>query len=161
MDSIAATIVEEVNTSSLEALVGYNAKRVSYAVMHALTGRIHNFGLQSPIDYSVLNLIAHNPGITSRQLCNALAISPPNLVGIVKNFENRQILERRLHPSDKRAQGLYLTAHGLALQSQAEAVVAKVDLAVTGELDASERAQLNALLRKINASGNPKNSCWG
>jgi DNA-binding MarR family transcriptional regulator len=151
-DPSQAMIVGDVNTSSLDRLIGYNSKRVSFAVMNAVTSKIQAFGLQSPIDYSVLNIIGHNPGITSRQLCNALAIYPPNVVGIVKGFEERNLLERRIHPSDRRAQGLYLTDDGMVLHSRAEAVVVEVDIAVTHTLSRPERDQLNALLRKIYAS---------
>ena len=40
------------------------------------------YGLR-PVDFSVLSLITHNPGITSRQLCATLGILPPNLVKLV------------------------------------------------------------------------------
>ena len=158
-DSNAAMKIEDVNTSSLERLVGYNSKRVSFAVMNALTSKLGTFGLHSPVDYSVLNLVGHNPGITSRQLCHVLGIYPPNLVGIVKAQEMRGLMEKRLHLSDRRAQGLYLTAQGWALHSSAEAVVTEVDIGVTQGLSAPERAQLNSLLRKVYASTHIKNPC--
>jgi hypothetical protein len=34
------------------------------------------YGLR-PVDFSVLSLITHNPGITSRQLCTTLASCRP------------------------------------------------------------------------------------
>lgn len=36
-----------------------------------------------PVNFSVLSLITHNPGITSRQLCSALSLLPPNLVDMI------------------------------------------------------------------------------
>lgn len=141
--------METLDTSSLEMFIGYNAKRVSFVVMNTLVNRLHEFGLQGPIDYSVLNLIGHNAGITSRQLCSALCIYPPNLVGIVRGLEDRNLLEKRQHPTDRRAQGLYLTQLGFAVQADAEQVVAEVDVEVASALTASERHLLNKLLRKI------------
>lgn len=160
IESVTATFVEDVNTASLESFVGYNSKRVTFVIMNDLRSKLQNIGLQRPIDYSVLDLVGHNPGITSRQLCQALNISPPNLVGIARSFEDSGLIDKRVQPFDRRAQGLYLTKHGLALLSSAEAVVSEVDIAATHALNTSERAQLNALLLKIYTSNNPIKPCW-
>lgn len=62
----------------LETLTGYNARRVALKAIGLFSSRMIDFGL-SPVDFSVLSLIGHNPGVTSRQLCRALNILPPIL----------------------------------------------------------------------------------
>jgi hypothetical protein len=52
------------------------------AVIEVFLQRMAPCGLR-PVDFSVLSLITHNPGITSRQLCTTLGILPPNIVGMV------------------------------------------------------------------------------
>ena len=158
MDSTENRFVAEVNSSCLERLVGYNSKRVSFVVMNAVTSKIQKFGLQNPVDYSVLALISQNPGITSRQLCHVLAIYPANMVSVVKGFEEKGLLERRVLPSDGRAYGLYLTMKGFDLYSNAEACVTEVDVEVTSALSEIERMHLNVLLRKIYYSETPPSS---
>ena len=101
--------VEEVDTAYLETLLGYNARRAALAVIEVFLERMAVYELQ-PVDFSVLSLIAHNPGITSRQLCTTLGILPPNLVGIVNGLANRELVTRQPHPRDGRAMGLHLTA---------------------------------------------------
>lgn len=64
------------------------------------------------VEFSVLSLVGSNPGITSRQLCQQLAVLPPNMVGMIDVLGKRGFLERRPHPRDGRATGLYLTAAG-------------------------------------------------
>ena len=91
-----------IDTSYLESLLGYNARRAALAVIGVFLQRMAPFGLR-PVDFSVLTLIAHNPGITSRQLCAALDILPPNLVGMIKSLDKRGLIERRPHPTDRRA----------------------------------------------------------
>jgi DNA-binding MarR family transcriptional regulator len=97
-----AATVEKVDTSYLETLMGYNARRAALRVIDLFSRRMAVFELR-PVDFSVLSLIGHNPGITSRQLCSALNILPPNLVGKISSMEKRDLLARKPHPQDRRA----------------------------------------------------------
>ncbi|MFW9621645.1 MAG: hypothetical protein ACMV16_05780, partial [Macromonas sp.] len=58
----APEAVEHVNTASLEKLIGYNARRAALTVIGQLVQQLEPYGLQGPIDYSVLDLVAYNPG---------------------------------------------------------------------------------------------------
>ena len=136
----------------LENLVGYNARRAALAVIAVFLREMAPFGLRV-VDFSVITLIAHNPGITSRQLCAALDILPPNLVGMVRQMEQHGWIERRQHPSDRRAQGLFLTPEGQSFQAQAEARVASLESPEITHLTASERETLLRLLRKVYRPG--------
>jgi DNA-binding MarR family transcriptional regulator len=142
------TVVENVDTSFLETLVGYNARRAALSVIAVFLDRMTPFGLRV-VDFSVLTLIAHNPGITSRQLCAALDILPPNLVGMIKGMEKQGWVEKREHPTDRRAQGLHLTAVGQQLQAEAQNVVASLEDEAITHLNPQERATLLRLLRKV------------
>ena len=101
------------------------------------------------VEFSVLSLLAHNPGLTSRHVCATLSIMPPNLVGLVASLEKRGLLERRPHPSDGRAMGLHLTPAGLALAQETEQAVAQLEMDATAKLSASERKTLIRLLQKV------------
>ena len=87
----AAPAVDQVDTSYLETLIGYNARRAALAVIGLFLQRMAVYGLK-PVDFSVLSLITHNPGITSRQLCTALNILPPNLVGMINALARRGLI---------------------------------------------------------------------
>ncbi len=136
------------DTRFLESLIGYNARRAALALIGHVLQRLEPFGLRV-VDFSVLTLIAHNPGITSRQVCAALDILPPNLVGLVRGLEQRGWVERRDHPTDRRAQALYVTPVGATVQAQAQALVGAVERSDVTHLDDDERATLIRLLRKI------------
>ena len=140
--------VGTVDTSFLESLVGYNTRRAALAVISVFMQRMEPYGLRV-VDFSVLTLIAHNPGITSRQLCAALAILPPNLVGMIKDLEKRGLVQKRPHPVDRRAQGLHLTEAGATLQAETQSVVASLENEAVTHLTDSERGTLLTLLRKI------------
>ena len=144
----AAANAGELDTAYLETLLGYNARRAALAVIAVFLQRMEPFGLR-PVDFSVLTLIAHNPGITSRQICTALDILPPNLVGMIKSLDKRGLIERRAHPTDRRAQGLHVSAAGKRLQREAQATATQLEQDVSQALTADELQTLNHLLRKV------------
>lgn len=137
-----------IDASYLEDLLGYNARRAALAVIGVFLQRMAPFDLR-PVDFSVLTLIAHNPGITSRQLCTALDILPPNLVGLIKSLDKRGLIERHPHPTDRRAQGLHLSPAGKKLQKSAQNTVTALEKEAAGRLSAAELNTLKSLLRKV------------
>jgi DNA-binding MarR family transcriptional regulator len=140
--------VEEVDTSFLETLLGYNARRAALAVIDVFLERMAPYQLR-PVDFSVLSLVAHNPGITSRQLCATLGILPPNLVGMVGALEKRELIRRHPHPRDGRAMGLHLTAAGQKLMRDAEKTAAALEADVAARLSPAELRTLIGLLKKV------------
>ena len=148
MPAKATTSVEEIDTSYLEGLIGYNARRAALAVIEIFLERMKVYKLR-PVDFSVLSLVTHNPGITSRQLCTTLGILPPNLVGMVNALEKRSLVERRPHPRDGRAVGLHLTPAGQKLMRDAEKTAAELEAQAASRLTATETRTLIRLLKKI------------
>ena len=140
--------IEKVDTSYLEGLVGYNARRAALAVIEVFLQRMAIYDLR-PVDFSVLSLIAHNPGITSRQLCSSLGILPPNLVGMINALEKRELIARQPHPRDGRAMGLHLTEGGATLMCDAERTAAQLEAEVAARLTATESRTLIRLLKKV------------
>ena len=144
----AVPSVDSVNTEYLETLLGYNARRAALSIIGVFLQRMAVHDLR-PVDFSVASLIVHNPGITSRQLCTALNILPPNLVGLVNALEKRGLITRRPHPNDGRATGLHATAQGEALMAIAEQDAAELETSATSRLSAAERKTLIRLLQKV------------
>lgn len=143
---------EQLDTRVLEGLIGYNAKRAALAIGTTFFERMAPYGLKQA-DFSVLALLAHNPGATSRQLCTTLDILPPNFVSLIGALDRRGLIERRPHPRDGRAVGLYLTPAGQALAAETEKVVVDMENEIAGRLTARERAALQRLLQKFYLGG--------
>jgi DNA-binding MarR family transcriptional regulator len=138
----------KVDTSYLEQLLGYNARRAALVIIERFVQEMAPFDLR-PVDFSVLSVIMHNPGVTSRQLCSTLSILPPNLVGLIKALEKRGLIERRPHPRDGRALGLHATDAGQELMQEAEHIALDLEQQSAHRLSAAEQAQLIELLKKI------------
>jgi DNA-binding MarR family transcriptional regulator len=150
--AVPTPAVEEVDTRFLETLLGYNARRAALAVIDVFLVRMAPFELK-PVDFSVLSLVAHNPGITSRQLCTTLGILPPNLVGMVNALEKRELILRKPHPRDGRAMGLHLTPPGQKLMRDAERTAAALEADVAARLTPAEQRTLITLLKKVYKTG--------
>ena len=142
------TAIDQVDTSYLQSLLGYNARRAALTIIEGFLERMAEFGLR-PVDFSVMSVIHHNPGVTSRQLCTALNLLPPNLVGLIQSLEARGLIHRLPHPTDGRAMGLHPTAEGLALMQQAEQAATDLEIERSARLTAAQRKTLLDLLQKI------------
>jgi DNA-binding MarR family transcriptional regulator len=140
--------VEKIDTSYLETLLGYNARRAALVIIELFLKRMAVYDLR-PVDFSVLSLIAHNPGISSRQLCSELNILPPNLVGMINTLEKRELILRKQHPSDGRVIGLHLSEVGSKLMLDAEQTAKELENDAASKLTATERKTLMRLLQKI------------
>jgi DNA-binding MarR family transcriptional regulator len=140
--------VEKVDTAYLQSLMGYNARRAALSIIELFLERLAPYGLK-PVDFSVLSTILHNPGVTSRQLCSALNLLPPNLVGLIQTLEARGLIERKPHPHDGRAMGLHTTPKGQELMEQAEQTATELEIEKTAKLTPAQRKTLLTLLQKI------------
>lgn len=139
---------EQIDTRYLQTLMGYNARRAALSIIELFLERLAPYGLK-PVDFSVMSTIQHNPGVTSRQLCSALNLLPPNLVGLIQSLESRGLIERKPHPHDGRAVGLHATSKGQALMVQAEQTASELELEKTAKLTPAQRQTLVTLLQKI------------
>ncbi len=144
-------VVDQIDTSVLEQLLGYNARRASLAVIGQFLEDMAEFNLR-PVEFSVLTLIASNPGITARQLCQQLALLPPNLVGLLNTLVNRDLIRREPHATDRRATALHLAPGADKLVKKAQSRALQSDEKVLGHLTPAERQTLIDLLKKVYAA---------
>ncbi len=144
----SVSAVDAVDTRYLQTLLGYNARRAALSIISVFLERLAVYGLK-PVDFSVMSVIHHNPGVTSRQLCASLNILPPNLVGLIQSLESRGLIERKPHPTDGRAVGLHPTEKGVSLMQQAEVTAYELEIDASSKLTAHQRQTLVQLLQKI------------
>ena len=70
-------------------------------------------------------------------------------LGLIAALERRKLIERRPHPTDRRAVGVHLTPAGAELTAQAERTAAQLEMDATYRLTDAERKTLIQLLQKI------------
>ncbi|MEY4439124.1 MAG: Multidrug resistance operon repressor [Pseudomonadota bacterium] len=145
---LSNTAHETGGTEYLETLLGYNASRAAHTLVSYFLRGVGSFDLRT-VDFSVLSVIGHRPGVTSRQLCQQLNVLPPNMVVLLRELDKRGLIERQPHPTDRRAVGLLLSKEGKLLMKKAEKAASNADLKGSAHLSPAERKTLTRLLQKI------------
>lgn len=102
-----------------------------------------------PRHFGMLRVLRENDGQTQQQLCDSLGIHRNVMVGLVDELEKRGLVERRRHPSDRRAHAVYLLPAARELLARAQTVADGLEEELLATFDAGERATLLDLLQRI------------
>ena len=130
--------------SAVGFLLSWNGQRTA----HLFTEALAPLELRPP-HFGVLTLIGAEPGSTQQELVDRAMIDPSSMVGVIDELEERGLAERRRHPSDRRKHAVYLTDAGRKRLGEARKAAMQTAQEVLAPLDAAERKELLALLRKL------------
>ncbi|PSJ25291.1 MarR family transcriptional regulator [Streptosporangium nondiastaticum] len=89
--------------------------------------------------------------MTMRELADRMACEPSNATFVIDKLEGRGLLERRPHPTDRRAKQLVLTGEGAALRERLMETLAR-ESPLAG-LTQEEQDALHGLLDKALSHG--------
>lgn len=102
-----------------------------------------------PGHYKALEELDHSVGATQQDIADRLGVHRGVMVGLIDDLEGLKLVERRRHPTDRRANALHLTAVGRKQLGRARRVAQRLDAQMLTALDPDERERLRALLRRI------------
>lgn len=88
-------------------------------------------------------------GITQQELAEHLLVTKGNVTGLINRLSDRGLVERRNHPSDRRANTVFLTSKGRAVAKQALEVQRHVIDDTMGALSQADREQLRGLISRV------------
>ncbi|HTJ72094.1 MAG TPA: MarR family transcriptional regulator [Actinospica sp.] len=134
--------------TELPPSVAFLLSRLGYEVSRELGEALAEFGMEQR-EFGLLRLLADQEGHSQRALGAMLRIPPNRMVALVDGLEKKGYVARRTHPEDRRAYALALTEAGNAALGRAFQAAFGVEAHTCAALDAAEREQLLALLRKI------------
>ncbi len=144
----AAAAAAPLDLGALPGLVGYALRRAQLAVFQDFVDTMATVDVR-PGQFSVLLLIAINPGVSQTEISEALGIKPTNLAVLLNGLQARGLTERRRGAADKRAHALHLTAAGKTLMRKLDELVQQHEARVTANLGADGKARLLKLLEKF------------
>jgi DNA-binding MarR family transcriptional regulator len=124
--------------------------KVGYAASRSFAACLEPLGLEAR-HFAVLNFIALDEGQSQQTLADALDIPASRMVAIVDELEHRGFIERRPHPTDRRARALYLTPAGETHLHEAREVVQANESDFCQQLDPGTREHLIAVLTPLAA----------
>lgn len=141
--------VEALDEGGLQGLLGYRLARATAVARRAFDDEVRGpLGLR-PVAFSLLALVAANPGASARQLGAALALSPPSITQWLDQLEARALVRRERSATDGRAQAVHATREGGALVRKALARIRAAELQALDMLSDAERAMLLELLARV------------
>lgn len=133
---------------ALAPLVGYHLRRASSAFSADFCAAMEGTGLRQ-VPLAVLAVVEANPGINQGAAGRMLGIKRANMVALINDLVDKQLVERVVDPSDRRAFALTVTAAGASMLADAVARIEAHERRMLVDLSAAERALLLDLLGRI------------
>lgn len=137
-----------VRTAPLRDLIGYALRRAQGAVYADLNDSLSELDLR-PVQYTLLLMVAENPGASQSGVCEALGIQKANCVPTMSELERRGFIIRKKSTSDARSYELHVTAKGKRILQRAGEVQASHERKLIERIGINGRDQLLELLGKL------------
>ena len=142
---------QKLDFAELHDHIGYFLRRLQVAVFSNFIRTLAPLDVR-PAQYSVLVLIAANPGRSQAVIGKALNIERARLARMLHELERRQWIERRLSSADGRSHCLFMTAAGKDAMVRIEALAAQHERQMVKFIGSDLRQLLLDRLRKFGKS---------
>lgn len=129
----------------------YLANLLAKAASRALHARADGAGF-APGQFPVLLELWNGDGLTQRELLDRLDIEQATMANTLSRMERDGLISRRRHPKDRRAQLVFLTSKGKALQETALAAASETEEALFQGFRRFERELLLEYMRMVLAN---------
>lgn len=110
--------------------------------------RIAAIDLQPPL-FRILNVVDAAEGLSQHAIGEAIQVPPSRMVALVDELEQRGLVQRHPHPSDRRIRALHLTPAGRKVLASGRKIAAEHEADLTRGLSAADRKRLVSLLQEI------------
>lgn len=127
---------------------GFLISRIGIVARKRFTERLDSMGMNLRM-WGVLNVLDVEGEITQHALCRSVGIDPSSMVSTIDELEERGLVERRRHPTDRRAHALHLTKEGRHALAHGRELARSAQDELLAPLDGPEREQLHELLLRI------------
>ncbi len=126
--------------------------RGAYLTMHRrFNAHFQSHGITAD-QFVLLSLLGEHGGCTQRQLTTICASDANTIAAMVQRLENKGLVVRQAHPSDRRAFVLQLTATGRALRALCDVYARTLHTQLEACVPAEDRAAFERILVEIRRS---------
>jgi DNA-binding MarR family transcriptional regulator len=139
---------DTMDIAQLNDRVGYFLRRLQVAIFKDFIRTLAPVDVR-PAQYSVLVLIAANPGRSQAAIGKALNIERARLARMLHELERRQWIERRVSSGDGRSHSLFMTAAGKEVMARIESLAAQHERQMVKFIGRDLRQSLLERLRKF------------
>lgn len=152
---VAAAAPDDLVIAEFAGQLFFRLWRVSHArTAEALT----TVGL-TPALFALLNVLGAREGAIQQELSADMGIDPSAMVKLIDELESAGLAERRRRPGDRRAWEVAITTQGRQRLTRGRELAKQVEDEVLGGLSATDRRQLQTLMRRALAAA-PAQPPW-
>ncbi|WP_327133422.1 MarR family transcriptional regulator [Streptomyces sp. NBC_01343] len=125
--------------------IGSHVKRAEQALLAAKNAALKPAAVTVP-QYAALLWLSEKPGISAAALARLCGVTPPTMNTVLKNLQERGLIERTPHEWHRNVLETRLTEEGRAAMELADAGAVRVERALAAAFSVQEREQLISLL---------------
>lgn len=126
----------------------YLASQLAKGFARSLQQRAAGLGF-SPGQFPILLELWAEDGLTQKQLLERVDIEQATMANTLARMARDGLIERKPHPSDKRAQLIFLTPSARAMEDEAVKIAREADLALFDGFRAFERELMLEYIRRL------------
>lgn len=139
---------------------GFLLARMGHVAAKQFAGRLDELGLTTRM-WGALNVLDAEGALTQQALGKCTGIDPSSMVATVDDLESAGLVERRRHPSDRRAHAIHITEQGRETLIRGRHLAGRAQEDLLAPLDPEERKQLHELLLRLVIATKPKDVVVG
>lgn len=137
----------------IQRLPGFLLRRCNQSFMAIFLHETAGLDL-TPAQFGALASIAAEPGMDQTRLTDRLALDRSSVTKSIERLEGRGLIRREIHPADKRARLLFVSAEGEALLDATAAAVARAQAAIIEPLGPERGALFLDMLGEVATAHN-------
>jgi DNA-binding MarR family transcriptional regulator len=134
---------------------GFLLARMGHVAAKQFADRIAQLGLTTRM-WGALSVLDAEGETTQQFLGKCTGIDPSSMVATIDDLEARRLVERRPHPSDRRAHAVHLTDEGRKVLARGRRLARGAQDDLLAALDAEERKTLHELLLRLALASEPE-----
>ena len=138
---------------ALAARPGFLVRRLHQVHLALFAEECAGFAV-TPVQFSLLSVLAAQPGLDQAALAFAVGVDRATTANVVARLEQRGLLRRRAGATDRRVKQVALTAVGRRLLARIDPAARRAHERTLAALRPAERVRFVALLRRLVDGGN-------
>jgi DNA-binding MarR family transcriptional regulator len=132
----------------LDDSLGFILNKTNTKLKNKLLQRFNEHNV-TPEQWSVLNCLWSQEGITPKELADTIFKDKPNTNRILEKLIAKELIIRKSHPIDKRAYQIFLTNRGWALRDELVPIAIQLLEEATSGIEKHKIDEMIELLKRI------------
>lgn len=132
----------------MKSWIGFWLKRNYRSICNYLDHELEQYNITNS-QLGVLLILWESDGTSQKVVQQTLGITPASITNLIKGLENKGLIIRRVDPNDSRANLMYLTDKGKALEERCLPIVEEAEVIVRKGFSPEETMILRLWLQRV------------